>query len=200
AATREEAWAIFDDLVSRIPLDDGTRVTLPEGFPANRSIAAFAEHVGITDSVRTDDLQLDDAVAENVAAAFNADGHNLVRLAGDRSGRRIGGPRPLTFRHLIVNQVISTAVIVGSTEDIADHLEVWFTSGAVDGFNILAPIQPAQFNAFLDLVVPELTRRGLFDPEYTGTTLRERLGLSHPANVHVVPTGETAASIAPPTR
>jgi len=184
APTREEAWDIFDGLISLIPLDDGSRVPLPEGFPANRSLAAFAESVGITESVRTDDLTFDDAVPATVAASFNEEGQRLLQVVTARTGRVVAGHRPITFRHLIVNQVVTTQVLVGSTTDIADHIERWFTAGAVDGFNILAPIQPTQFTAFLDLVVPELVRRGLFTGEYSGTTLRENLGLHRPANVH----------------
>jgi hypothetical protein len=35
---------------------------------------------------------------------------------------------------------------------------------------------------FVDLVVPELQRRGLFRTEYTGTTLRDHLGLATPVS------------------
>jgi N-acetyl-S-(2-succino)cysteine monooxygenase len=33
----------------------------------------------------------------------------------------------------------------------------------------------------VQLVVPELQRRGIFRTEYTGTTLRDHLGLARPA-------------------
>ncbi len=71
-------------------------------------------------------------------------------------------------------------VITGSPMRIADILEEWFTTGAADGFNILPPWFPGQFDAFVDQVVPELQRRGLFRTAYEGTTLRENLGLSRP--------------------
>ena len=41
---------------------------------------------------------------------------------------------------------------------------------------------PSGLNDFADKVVPELQRRGLFRTEYTGNTLRERYGLTRPAN------------------
>ena len=184
APTREEAWDIFDGLIQLIPLDDGSQIPLPVGFPTNRSLAAFAESVGITEAVLAGDLAFDDTVTASVAASFNEEGQRLLQVVTARTGRVVDGQRPITFRHLIVNQVVTTQVLVGSTNDIADHLERWFTAGAVDGFNILAPIQPTQFTAFLELVVPELVRRGLFTGEYSGTTLRENLGLRRPANVH----------------
>ncbi|GAA1997486.1 LLM class flavin-dependent oxidoreductase [Catenulispora subtropica] len=72
-------------------------------------------------------------------------------------------------------------VVAGTPEQIADALETWFRAGAADGFNIMPPILPTGLDAFVDHVVPELQRRGLFRTEYTGTTLREHYGLPRPA-------------------
>lgn len=70
--------------------------------------------------------------------------------------------------------------IVGSPEQIADQLESWFVGGAADGFNIMSPHFPEGFNDIIELVIPELQRRGLFRTEYEGSTLRENLGLKVP--------------------
>ena len=51
-----------------------------------------------------------------------------------------------------------------------------------DGFNLLPPHFPEAFDDFIDLVIPELQRRGLFRTEYEGETLRDRLGLPKPVN------------------
>lgn len=72
--------------------------------------------------------------------------------------------------------------LVGTPESIADQLELWFTTGAADGFNILSPTFPHGLKDFSELVIPELQRRGLFRTEYTGRTLREHLGLTRPAH------------------
>ena len=69
-------------------------------------------------------------------------------------------------------------VLCGTPSGIADTLEEWFSSGAADGFNILPPYFPGAFAQFVDLVVPELQRRGLFRRDYQGTTLRDHLGLA----------------------
>lgn len=71
-------------------------------------------------------------------------------------------------------------VICGTPADIADTLEEWFTSNACDGFNILPPYFPGGFDEFVDQVVPELQRRGLYRRDYEGTTLRDHLGLARP--------------------
>ena len=70
--------------------------------------------------------------------------------------------------------------VVGTPQTIADVMEHWFTTGAADGFNVLAPTLPHGLTDFVQGVIPELQRRGLFRTEYTGTTLREHLGLARP--------------------
>ncbi len=70
----------------------------------------------------------------------------------------------------------------GTPEQVADLIEEWFTHGAADGFNIMPPLYPSQFEVFTEQVVPILQRRGLFHTEYRGTTLREHYGLPRPAN------------------
>ncbi len=69
-------------------------------------------------------------------------------------------------------------VVCGTPARIADTLEEWFVEGAADGFNILPPYFPGAFADFVDLVVPELQRRGLFRRAYRGMTLRDHLGLA----------------------
>jgi FMN-dependent oxidoreductase (nitrilotriacetate monooxygenase family) len=68
-------------------------------------------------------------------------------------------------------------VTAGTPEQIADLIEDWFNDGAADGFNIMPPLLPLQFDVFAAEVVPILQRRGLFRTGYTGTTLREHYGL-----------------------
>lgn len=65
----------------------------------------------------------------------------------------------------------------GTPEQIAGIIEDWFTSGAADGFNVMPPILPAQFEIFANEVIPLLRKRGLFRSEYRDATLRDRLGL-----------------------
>jgi FMN-dependent oxidoreductase (nitrilotriacetate monooxygenase family) len=69
-------------------------------------------------------------------------------------------------------------VVVGTPQKIADTLEEWFVEKAADGFNILPPYFPGAFADFVDLVIPELQRRGLFRHDYEGKTLRQHFGLA----------------------
>jgi alkanesulfonate monooxygenase SsuD/methylene tetrahydromethanopterin reductase-like flavin-dependent oxidoreductase (luciferase family) len=70
--------------------------------------------------------------------------------------------------------------IRGSPREIADQLEERFVEEGADGFNVMPPSLPASLDDFVQLVVPELRRRGLFRSEYEGRTLRENLGLGYP--------------------
>ena len=72
--------------------------------------------------------------------------------------------------------------MVGTASGIADQMEAWLMGDACDGFNVMFPFLPAGLVDFVDKVVPELQRRGLFRREYEGMTLRENLGLPRPAN------------------
>ncbi|MEH1931721.1 LLM class flavin-dependent oxidoreductase [Nostoc sp.] len=71
---------------------------------------------------------------------------------------------------------------VGTPQSIADDMEQWLIEEGSDGFNIMFPFLPEGLNDFVDKVVPELQRRGIFRKEYEGKTLRENLGLARPAN------------------
>ncbi|GAX45548.1 xenobiotic compound monooxygenase, DszA family, A subunit [Tolypothrix sp. NIES-4075] len=72
--------------------------------------------------------------------------------------------------------------ILGTPQQIADQLEDWFVNNGADGFNIMPPYLPGGLDEFVELVIPELQRRGLFRTEYEGRTLRENLGLPRPVN------------------
>jgi alkanesulfonate monooxygenase len=83
---------------------------------------------------------------------------------------------------------------VGTPEQIVNQLQEWFENEAADGFNILPPSTPAGLNDFVNLIVPELQRRGLFRTEYEGSTLRENLGLKRPENQYVLAQKQAQAS------
>ena len=67
-------------------------------------------------------------------------------------------------------------VIYGTPKRIADTMEEWFLAERADGFVVMPAYFPRAFDDFVDQVVPELQRRGLFRTEYAGTTLRDHLG------------------------
>jgi N-acetyl-S-(2-succino)cysteine monooxygenase len=100
----------------------------------------------------------------------------LIRQIADENGFTI---RQL-YQHVASARGHFTAV--GTATQIADVLEDWFHNDGADGFNILPPWLPTGLTDFVDLVIPELQRRGLFRTAYEGRTLRENLGLPFPEN------------------
>ncbi|MGH7843322.1 MAG: LLM class flavin-dependent oxidoreductase, partial [Candidatus Binataceae bacterium] len=67
------------------------------------------------------------------------------------------------------------AIVVGSPTSVADQLESWISQTDLDGFNLAYAVTPESFSDFVELVVPELQRRGRFKRDYRPGTLREKL-------------------------
>ena len=109
---------------------------------------------------------------------------NAARMSTPRNYVRLARRENLTLRQVAMRSAVAKDhwALVGTPQRIADQLEEWFVEKAADGFNLLPPHVPAAINDFVDLVVPELQRRGLFRTEYEGATLRENLGVPFPPN------------------
>ncbi|WP_255990460.1 LLM class flavin-dependent oxidoreductase [Chitinolyticbacter albus] len=208
--TREEAQAFYADVKGRLA-KYGRRnedlLIMPGVFPV----------VGRTDEEAQEKYEF----LQSLIHPDTAWGILKTRYKGvDLSGYSLDDPAPLpptdtnggksrlqlvtdliareqpTLRQLVY--AVATArghrTIVGSPTSIADQLEDWFVHHAADGFNIMPPILPTGLDDFVELVVPELQRRGLFRTEYEGRTLRENLGLARPENRHVLARRQTLAA------
>jgi N-acetyl-S-(2-succino)cysteine monooxygenase len=88
----------------------------------------------------------------------------------------------LTLRELYLRVVTSYGhhTVVGTPEQVANKLEEWYRSWAADGFMVMPPVMPTGLETFIKTVVPILRERDLFREEYTGSTLRDHLGLARP--------------------
>ncbi|MER2086634.1 LLM class flavin-dependent oxidoreductase [Rhodococcus sp. (in: high G+C Gram-positive bacteria)] len=128
---------------------------------------------------------------------YDFSGHNLDDVVTDElinsvSGirglvqgvKRHVGDQTLTLRLLANHRatLLQGPRFVGTGEQIAEQMNQWFQSRSCDGFVIAATHFPGAFEDFVRLVVPELRKRGLVREEYTGSTLRENLGLEKPLN------------------
>src|SRR3954464_225073 len=124
------------------------------------------------------------------ASGFDLDGAlpEIPESNASQSGRQrlvdMAARDNLTVRELaqIVGGSYGALELIGTPATIADQMEQWFTTSACDGFNVMFPYVPEGLDDFVDRVVPELQRRGLFRTEYEGRTLRENLGLPRPEN------------------
>jgi FMN-dependent oxidoreductase (nitrilotriacetate monooxygenase family) len=102
-------------------------------------------------------------LVQNIRQHVGGDTVTLGDLAGHRA-TLLQGPR-----------------FVGTGVEVADQMEEWFSTDACDGFVIAATHCPGAYEDVVRMVVPELQRRGVFRDHYTGTTLRDHLGLQRPA-------------------
>ncbi len=68
---------------------------------------------------------------------------------------------------------------IGSALTVADEITHWFEEGAFDALNIYLE-HPSQFRRLINEVLPLLRERGLIRSSFTGTTLRDNLGLTVP--------------------
>ena len=105
--------------------------------------------------------------------------------SGERDPKRliaeVDGRLPTLRQHLDRSaKVRSHHAFVGTPEQLADHMQHWFESGVCDGFNLMPPVLPGEVEVLVEELVPLLQRRGLFRTDYSGTTLREHLGLAKP--------------------
>jgi FMN-dependent oxidoreductase (nitrilotriacetate monooxygenase family) len=76
------------------------------------------------------------------------------------------------------------SVVKGTPVSVADQMETWFREDGCDGFNLMPPFLPGGLDDFIEMVLPELRRRGLFRTEYEGRTYRENLGLPRPQSCY----------------
>lgn len=124
------------------------------------------------------------------ASAFDLDGPLPVipESNASRSSRdkllSMARERDMTVRELAqwVGGAYGILEMLGTPAMIADQMQAWFDARACDGFNVMFPYLPAGLDDFVEQVVPELQRRGIFRRHYQGATLRDHLGLPRPAN------------------
>ncbi|MGJ7574132.1 LLM class flavin-dependent oxidoreductase [Variovorax sp. RB2P76] len=155
--TMEEARAIRAKLDSLVHYDS--------------AIASLSIALGHDASKFDPDGPLPQVPETNASQSSRARVVELARTEGltvRQLAQRLGGYGGLAF--------------VGTAQTIADQMQEWLATEGCDGFNVMFPWLPGGLDAFVDKVVPELQRRGIFRREYEGRTLRENLGLPRPGN------------------
>jgi FMN-dependent oxidoreductase (nitrilotriacetate monooxygenase family) len=170
AATRAEAQAKYDYLQSLIQVPVG--------------IAILEHTIGVKG---LDKLPLDGPVPEMADTNGPLSRQRLLLEQARRD--------KLTFWQLCLANAGPRGHVlsIGTPTEVADEMEHWFKDGAADGFNVMPAWLPGSLRDFVDLVIPELQRRGLFRTEYEATTLRGNLGLPRPVNRHHIARSADAA-------
>ena len=134
-------------------LTDYRQYALPEG-----ALALLSGWTGVDFSKLDLDAGVEEVESDAIQSAIKQHGARTVReWANDLC---IGG---------------GGEVLVGSPETVADKLQHWFDVSGVDGFNLAYTVMPESVDAFVDLVVPVLQKRGVYKTKYTPGTFREKL-------------------------
>jgi FMN-dependent oxidoreductase (nitrilotriacetate monooxygenase family) len=199
ATTFEQAKEFYDDVRQRIPRfgrsQDQVKV-MPGFYPVVAATASEAQEkydylqsliqkpVGISILEHTigvhglDKIPLDGPVPEMADTNGPLSRQRLLLEQARRD--------KLTFWELCLANAgpRGHALSIGTPSQVADEMEHWFKDGAADGFNVMPAWLPGSLRDFVDMVIPELQRRGLFRTEYEATTLRGNLGLPKPLNRH----------------
>ncbi len=199
STTFEQAKEFYDDVRARLPRFGRTQdqtLVMPGFYPVVAATASEAQEkydflqsliqkpVGIsilesTIGVRgLDKLPLDGPVPEMADTNGPLSRQRLLLEQARRD--------KLTFWELCLANAGPRGHVlsIGTPSQVADEMEHWFKGGAADGFNVMPAWLPGSLKDFVDLVIPELQRRGLFRTEYEATTLRGNLGLPKPVNRH----------------
>jgi len=146
------------------------RRELDEIAGAPSALERFAGKFGLDPADLDLDAPVPERLLEMVGNANKSHGFSDAALS-------VASRRDLTIREIIVRGEGGHRQIIGTPEQIADGMELWFREGAADGFNIMNDVYPSGLEAFCEQVIPLLQRRGLFRTEYEETTLRGRYGL-----------------------
>ena len=147
------------------------RLRLDSGVHYDSAIASLSIALGVDASKFDPDGPLPEIPDTNASKSGRASTIELAareNLTVKQLAQRLGGYGGLAF--------------VGTASSIADEMQHWLEAEGSDGFNIMFPYLPGGLDDFVNKVVPELQRRGIFRKEYQGKTLRENLGLPRPKN------------------
>jgi long-chain alkane monooxygenase len=150
AETRQEAQDKYERIKALIP---------PEG-----ALAWISGHFGLDFSTYDPDEYVQNIEVPGIQGLFES----IIYAKG-------GAPVTIREAAEIYAQGMGMPVLVGTPSDIADQMEYFADEGGADGFMLIATYTPGCFEEFVDLVVPELQRRGRYRQRYSSSTLRDHL-------------------------
>ncbi len=144
--TEEAAWAKHGEYLSYASAEAG--------------VAHFSASTGIDFS----EYELDEPIQYVKSNAIQSATRSLQNNDWTR--------RKLLEQHALGGRYVT---VVGSPTQVADELESWIAETGLDGFNLTRIVTPESYEDFIDLVIPELQRRGSYKTAYEQGTLREKL-------------------------
>ncbi|KAB5622685.1 LLM class flavin-dependent oxidoreductase [Pseudomonas putida] len=148
---------------------------------AEAGVAHFAASTGIDFAA----FDLDEPISAGQGNAIQS----ATKLLQDNAWTR----RRLLEQHALGGRYVT---LVGAPDQVAEQLIGWIDETGLDGFNLARTVTPESYEDFIDLVVPELQRRGRYKTAYAEGSLRQKLFASpsahlpadHPGSTYRTPT------------
>ena len=159
------AFGLFSTAVfgADAPLKIGT--TAAFAIPLETAVAeAGVAHFSASTAIDFSQYELDEPIQYVKSNAIQSATKNLQNNDWTR--------RKLLEQHALGGRYIT---LVGSPEHVADELESWISETGLDGFNLTRIVTPESYVDFIDLVIPELQKRGSYKTAYETGTLREKV-------------------------
>ena len=160
---------------SRLQAEEREQVFLNDLVDPKASLTLLSELMNYDFS----GLALDAPITDELIASVSG-----IRGLVQNLRQHIGG-RTVTLADLAGHRatLLQGPRFVGTGAEVADQMQEWFEGDACDGFVIAATHVPGAYEDVVRMVVPELQRRGVFRVRYTGSTLRDHLGIERPAAI-----------------
>jgi FMN-dependent oxidoreductase (nitrilotriacetate monooxygenase family) len=173
--------------------EEAQRLNRPEG--SCKSLTAIMPFVGRTREEAQEKRDMANALVDPMVGLSTLSAHSNVdlstldldapveqlRSSGTQSliamASRIARDNSLSLREIgrKYGECVLVPQLCGTPKQIADELADIFTSGDADGFVVSPAFLPDSFAEFVDGVVPELQRLGVFRQDYAASTLRGHL-------------------------
>jgi FMN-dependent oxidoreductase (nitrilotriacetate monooxygenase family) len=121
----------------------------------------------------------DPVVSDNLISKGRASVRQFAKNPVDRANEwRARAADGKLSAHEVVIEVTGRQSFVGAPETVAAAINERVQADAADGYILVPHITPDGLAPFVDQVVPLLQERGVFRADYTGSTLRDHLGLA----------------------
>lgn len=198
---RAAAWGRDPDLVKVLPgmhvimgrtMDEAEdrKAASDEALPIEQKLRSMAQRTGFTVDFLRERLDEPFPVDELIPDADLKFG-----TGWRRSTVELAVKEQLTVRQLLSKAPSAHHHIVGNAAMVADAMEERLEAGAADGFTMMIDVLPEGMHDLVELLVPELQRRGLHQKEYGHATLRSALGIGEARPLPKVPGSFAAADL-----
>lgn len=163
-------FATFTPLLGRTDEEAYAKKTEYEKY--NSNIGGLVFFSGVT-GIDVSKLDPDEPISGSQSKSANTVTSHLASLEKEREAGTVKTPRTLGAN---LSAGGLSPLTIGSPSTVADEMERWFNVADLDGFNIANIVQPGSYVDVVDLLIPELRKRGLYPQEIEeGLTARERV-------------------------